>query len=84
MNVIETVLREELAETRAELRKLAVYCFTRYGHDAYLYNSLADLAGMSPTKCQGCGAETSGVNHVCFPQDAEPPLFAGTRRRRRG
>lgn len=46
MNVIETALREELANSRAELRKLAVYCFTRYGHDAYLYNSLADLAGM--------------------------------------
>lgn len=73
MNVIENVLREELAETRAELRKLAVYCFTRYGHDAYLYNSLADLAGMpiALTRCHGCGAETSGANHVCFPRGTE-------------
>lgn len=60
MNVIEHVLREELAETRAALRKLAVYCFMRYGHDAYLYNSLADLAGM-PIALTKCSHTASGI-----------------------
>lgn len=80
MNVIETALREELANSRAELWKLAVYCFTRYGHDAYLYNSLADLAGVpiALTKCPGCGAETAGVNHMCVSRGNEPSVSVST------
>lgn len=38
---------DEVAALRAEIRTWAVYCFTKYGSDAVLYNGLADLAGMA-------------------------------------
>jgi hypothetical protein len=41
-------LVNEAALTRANIRAWAIYCFQKHGHDAHLYNGLAELAGMAP------------------------------------
>jgi hypothetical protein len=37
-------LRQQNEAMRAALHQWAIYCFTKHGNDAHLYNGLADLA----------------------------------------
>lgn len=38
----------DLVALKKEIQRWALYCFTRHGDDAYLYNRLAELGGVSP------------------------------------
>ena len=40
--------RTRMDVLRAKIREWAIYCFRKHGHDAHLYNGLAEMAGMEP------------------------------------
>lgn len=62
-------------DLRAEIKRWAIYCFKRHGHDAHLYNGLAKLAGMEPVDYPDANPWMTGAHAF------SPPSRARRRRR---
>lgn len=63
----------DLVALKKEIQRWALYCFTRHGNDAHLYNGLAALGGVSP---DGLGWSDSAAPRVPETPQGWQPLEA--------